>query len=152
MTYTEWRKKEEELANRLPLFYAFSNQQLDDELAKRNVTVKDIYRLSVFPGAFYLKADSEKIRDYFNRDSCKQLRELMMSDTQLAEEAIEYEMYNHEYPINWQGDWDVCSCFGGVEYKEDSDYRDYLSELGFNDEIIALYGRVARKVRSEGEW
>lgn len=26
--------------------------------------------------------------------------------------AFLYEMFNHEYAINWQADFDVCSCFG----------------------------------------
>ena len=32
--------------------------------------------------------------------------------------AFLYEMYNHEYGINWQGDWDVLSVFGTVSYED----------------------------------
>ena len=36
--------------------------------------------------------------------------------------AFLHEMFNHEYGINWQGDFDICSCFGdcsGVRDFED---------------------------------
>lgn len=30
--------------------------------------------------------------------------------------AFKHEMYNHEYPINWQADWDVLGCFFKVPW------------------------------------
>ena len=55
--------------------------------------------------------------------------------------AFLYEMCNHEYPINWQGDWDVCNCFTLEEpvYNEGKTYRDYLSEAGYGEDVILAY-------------
>ena len=77
---------------------------------------------------------------------------MMINDLDFAYSAFEYEMYNHEYPINWQGDWDVCSCFGHCEYDDSKYGKDYLAELGFNDLVIAQYYRASKTVRANGEW
>lgn len=47
--------------------------------------------------------------------------------------GFKYEMYNHEYGINWQGDWDVLSCFGHVDYRDDDGLTGYFDQLGFNE-------------------
>lgn len=47
--------------------------------------------------------------------------------------AFLYEMYNHEYGINWQADYDVISCFGRIKYREDNDINKYFDEAGFNE-------------------
>lgn len=44
-----------------------------------------------------------------------------------------YEMYNHEYGINWQADWDVLSCFGNPVYGEYKELNEYFDELNFSD-------------------
>lgn len=70
--------------------------------------------------------------------------------------AFEKELYNHEYLINWQGNWDVFSCFGNVEYKgdvlgESAEIEDYCKQLGFTDmhrkafkEAYSRYYEVAK--------
>ncbi len=52
--------------------------------------------------------------------------------------AFKHEMFNHEYLINWQGNWDIFSCFGNVKYKGDTlsgsdEIEDYIKQLGFTD-------------------
>ena len=76
----------------------------------------------------------------------------MENEDGFAYEAFEYEMYNHEYPINWQGDWDVCSCFGHCEYAEDKDGTDYLTDIGYSQKVINEYRRAAKKVYNAMEW
>ena len=41
----------------------------------------------------------------------KELNEAM-KDPEFAKSAFRYEMDNHEYSINWDGDSDVLNCFG----------------------------------------
>jgi hypothetical protein len=46
--------------------------------------------------------------------------------------AFLYEMYNHEYGINLQADWDVLSVFGTVSYEDSqSDINKCFDTLGF---------------------
>lgn len=156
MTYEEYREKRQKEINTLPLVFAFSNEQLDKALKKRGYTLKDagkvLYALPGQPGTFYFKNDAETIREYFNHDTDGELRKMMEDDKEFCREAFEYEMWNHEYPINWEGDYDVCSCFGHVEFDECKEAFDYLTELGFTAGVIKIYLDAASHVRRTGEW
>lgn len=72
-----------------------------------------------------------------------------LRDYEHAKSAFKYEMHNHEYPINWQGDWDVISCFVKVKYKGDGTEID---QTGWTDEIKRAYYDAAAEVRKEREW
>lgn len=54
------------------------------------------------------------------------------------------EMYNHEYAINWQGDYDVMCAFGNVEWHED-DLEAYFKELSFNETKKRAYMDARKK-------
>lgn len=153
-TYKDFRTARQEAFNKLPIFWAFSNKQLEEALAKRGFTMDDagrvLYRFG--NGGFYLKTDSETVKAFFARNWEGELHDLMEGDNSFAEDAFEYEMLNHEYPINWQGDWDVVSCFGTVEYDECKDGADYLRELGYGDGVVKAYARAARKVQRSFDW
>ncbi|MBO7688638.1 MAG: hypothetical protein J6V72_19830 [Kiritimatiellae bacterium] len=60
-----------------------------------------------------------------------------------AKEAFEHEMWNHEYAINWQADYDVISCFAKVAYKGDGSEID---QTGWTDEIKRAYRDAANHV------
>jgi hypothetical protein len=138
MTYQEYQAKRQEECNALPLFFAFSNEQFKKHMEERGLTENDtdkIYRLGD-TGGFYLRSDAALIKEYFQNDKLFEL----MQDPEFATSAFRFEMDNHEYSINWQGDWDVCSCFSKkeLEYGEDKDYRDYLKEAGMEN-LIPCY-------------
>jgi len=80
------------------------------------------------------------------------LEEDMQNSFELLKSAIKYEMANHEYHINWQGDWDVCSCFGSVKYKDAPDaLNSYFDELGWNDEQRRAYHEARREFLKEAD-
>ena len=60
-----------------------------------------------------------------------------------AKEAFEHEMWNHEYAINWQRDYDVISCFARVSFKGDGTEID---QTGWTDEIKRAYHDAANHV------
>lgn len=60
-----------------------------------------------------------------------------------AKEAFEHEMWNHEYAINWQRDYDVINCFAKVAYKGDGTEID---QTGWTDEIKRAYYDAANHV------
>lgn len=66
-----------------------------------------------------------------------------LRDYQHAKEAFEHEMWNHEYAINWQRDYDVISCFARVAYKGDGTEID---QTGWTDEIKRAYHDAANHV------
>ncbi len=55
-----------------------------------------------------------------------------MESFDYCKSAFLYEMYNHEYGINWQADWDVLSCFTNIAYKDESTSA-YLARTDFTD-------------------
>lgn len=143
MTYDEYKQQRQDAFNSLPIFFAFSKEQFKEAMESRGLTVDDTDKLYSFPGGgFYLRSDADIVRAFFNKpDPIKEL----MNDEGFAESAFYYEMANHEYHINWQGDWDVCSCFGNCEYDEEKTYVDYLKEEGYSDKTILAYHRARKK-------
>ena len=146
-TYKEYRNYMENGVNALPIFWAFSMDQFEEEMKKRGLTSKDTDKIyTIANGGFYLKSDADIIRAWFNEDHPKILRDRMESNQKFAREAFVYEMYNHEYPINWQGDFDVCSVFGSCKYSESKTGSDYLKEMGYSDKVIKIYNESAKKI------
>lgn len=99
----------EELSN-FPIAYAFNQQQLDEVLEKLGVT--DLYDcVTVFQhGDIVKREDAPKLIEMMRRHT-QELADAM-KDKEFAEAAFLYEMDNHEYAINWDGDDDVLNCFG----------------------------------------
>lgn len=147
MTYAEYRKQEQSTVDALPIFFAFSNEQLTDALKQRGFDsieegVKHIYRFGSM-GGFYLKKDAEIIRNWVKREN--KLPELMKNE-KFAIEAFVYEMCNHEYAINYyQGDYDVCSCFCKCEWDDDKTWREYLKEGGYDDTVLGYFKKALVK-------
>lgn len=60
--------------------------------------------------------------------------------------AFLYEMFNHEYGINWQADYDVCACFGNVSGVRDyADVEKLFDACGFNDTQRQAYAAARRE-------
>lgn len=141
--------------NKLPIFFAFGQKHFDEACRQRGFEPSEarekLFRLSD-TGGYYLKEDAEVVRAFMTDDWESRLRQMMEEDLSLAREAFEYEMANHEYPINMSGDWDVCSQFGVIEWAEEKNGTDYLEELGFSEKVIREYHKARVYVSSTMEW
>ena len=75
------------------------------------------------------------------------------NDFDALKSAFKYEMRNHEYAINWQGNWDVLSVFGQVRYVEgDYDIENYFDQLRFTDvQRRAYYAARSEYLREDME-
>lgn len=61
-------------------------------------------------------------------------KEKTVDDFEYQKNAFLYEMWNHEYGINWRADYDVLSSFGNITYVDaDNEAEQYFEQLGFND-------------------
>jgi len=152
MTYKEYTEMKQKEVNELPLHFAFSQEQLNQELEKMGCTRDDIVGLG-FAGAFVHKKDKEAVLAYFSKKD--PITDLMQNE-EFAVEAFYYEMCNHEYAINWQADWDVCACFceKDPEYAEEKTYVEYLKEDG-KENLIPFYRKAKEKYMhdaNENEW
>lgn len=140
ISYKEYRELKSKEVNDLPIFFAFSNEQLKEQMEKRGLKDDEydkIYRLPI-AGGFYLRADAEIIRAYFSKEN--ELPKLL-NNKRFAYQAFNYEMDNHEYAINYEGDYDVISCFFKCEYAYEKDYKDYLKECDRED-LIETYAKA----------
>lgn len=143
MNYAEYKKQEQEEYNNLPIFFAFGWDQFKKAMAERGLTENDTDKIySIGNGGYYLKTDAEIIREFFNRKD--ELPELMQNK-EFATDAFLYEIKNHEYCYNWEGDYDVCRCFGKCEFSEEKTYKDYLKEAGYDDEVIKCFKAALSK-------
>lgn len=108
--YLALQKKHREEIEAFPIAYAFSEQQLKEALEK--LGVNDIREcVTIFGhGDIVKKSDAGKFISMLKRHT-EEMRE-SLKDEEFAEAAFLYEMDNHEYAINYDGDGDVLGCFG----------------------------------------
>lgn len=67
-------------------------------------------------------------------------------DSEYWKSAFLREMFNHEYGINWQADFDVCSCFGDCSGVENIDDLNALFDAcNFSDVQRAAYMAARRE-------
>ena len=153
MTYQEWKTARQNEFNNLPIFFAFGKQQFKEQMEKRGLTENDTDKVyTIGFGGYYLIEDAPIIRAFMNKPDDLAER---MKDYDFAVSAFVYEMGNHEYHINGQGDWDVCSCFGNCEYDYWKSGRDYLKEEGYSDEVMDAYDEARKrfyKLCNENDW
>lgn len=106
--YLELRKQhEEEIAN-FRIAYAFSTSQFAEALQKLEATEDEVTSIWGH-GEILRKTDVRSYLEMLKRH-VKEIHELL-KDEEIAEEAFLYEMDNHEYAINWDGDEDVLAVF-----------------------------------------
>lgn len=140
VSYSEFIKKQQEEVNNFPIAYAFDNKQLEKALQK--LGANDISEcVTVFGhGDIVKKEDAPKLIKML-KNHTKEIHE-QLKNKEFAYEAFLYEMDNHEYAINWDGDDDVLSCFS-------LDFSD-LKEMGLID--IYNLSRKEHLRKAHEEW
>lgn len=106
--YLDLMKKHEQELTDFPIAYAFSDKQLQEALAKLGATKEECVTVSGH-GDIMKRTDVPAFFAMMKRHK-EELAEAM-KDEDFAEAAFLYEMDNHEYAINWDGDADVLACF-----------------------------------------
>lgn len=117
--YLDLRERQQQEVNNFPMFFAFNDHQFEEGLAKLGVTIEDIVSYSGI-GDYMRKTDLQAFKDMTIRHT-KEVHEAL-KDQKFAFAAFLYEMDNHEYAINWEGDTEVLGCLGLNKY--------YLKEFG----------------------
>ena len=108
--YLDLKKKHEQELSDFPIAYAFNDEQLKDALVKLGVnSTKEC--VTVFGhGDIVKKEDASKLIDMLKRHTAE-IKQKLKDDPDFAAAAFRYEIDNHEYAINWDGDDDVLRCF-----------------------------------------
>ena len=71
--------------------------------------------------AFYDKKDADFVNSGEELLAMLEKAEPERDNAEYWKNAFLREMFNHEYGINWQADFDVCSCFGNCSGVSDID-------------------------------
>lgn len=116
------------------IFGNFSDKKYEQEYRRK--TANMIYDPVAF--AYYAPEEADFVKHH-----CELLKGLVKQRENVADNyeyqkaAFLHEMYNHEYGINLQADWDVCSvfCAGALIYHrgEGSELQDYFEQCKFTD-------------------
>lgn len=75
--------------------------------------------------------------------------EKCLLDYGFLKSAIKYEMANHEYAINWQGNYDTLGCFGNIRFNDPDDPKPYLRQLGWTPDQCRAFWDARREYVSE---
>lgn len=139
--YLDLIEKHREEINNFPIAYAFNDEQLQEALKKLGVeSTKEC--VTVFGhGDIVKKENAPKLIDMLKRHT-KEVRDALLADEKFAEAAFLYEMDNHEYAINLDGDDDVLSCFGLASEE--------LRELGLEDAYLRAGIKHHKQMREWG--
>lgn len=122
--YLDLKERHRKEVNEFPIAYAFNDQQLKDALVKLGAKSKDECVTVFGHGDIVKKENAKPFIEMLERHS-KEIKDRLIADKEFAEAAFLYEMNNHEYAINYDGDGDVLSCFG-------MDFND-LEDFGLAD-------------------
>lgn len=102
--YLDLQKRQQKELEDFPIAYAFNEHQLKEALEKLDAKKEECVTLFGH-GDILKKVDVPAFKDMLKRHT-KELQDAM-KDEKFAEAAFLYEMDNHEYAINWDGDADV---------------------------------------------
>ena len=127
--YLDLKQRHQKEVEDFPIAYAFNGKQLKEAIEKLGATKQEVTTLGY--GTVIKKTDIPAFEELLE-DQRHELK-MAMQNKEFAYEAFLYEMDNHEYAINWDGDADVLGCFNLV-YAQ-------LDELGLEE----VYQRAARQ-------
>ena len=138
--YHDLLDKQRQELNDFPITYAFSKEQLEESLVKLgNPDISECCTVCNH-GDIMRKTDVQSFLTMLERHKIE-LHELL-KDPDLAQEIFEYEMDNHEYAINWDGDADVLGSLCLVE--------DDLEKM--NLQLVYRLARRNHMKRAHEEW
>jgi hypothetical protein len=147
--YYERTAKEHYIRNYYPMRRDYQSVfRSGDDLKEWYKEDKESSVFSKIAFAYFKKEDREFVdhmTDLFNAfTECNN----PLRDYENAKKAFRAEMFNHEYAINSQGDWDVIECFCPVRYKGDGTE---LEQTGWSEEIKRAYRDAAKEVLAQQE-
>ena len=150
--YNEYKNKEYFLHNyygmqvdSVPIFCCNPTEEQKREFERK--TKKMVYN----PVAFAYMSDADFVEHHVKLLlALEKAKDNMSSNYEYLKKAYLHEMYNHEYGINWQADYDTLSAFGNVSYHGDN-LNAYFEELKFTDLQKQAYLDARKQYLRESE-
>ena len=125
----------------ISMFFCGSDEEREK---RRKKTEKMIFSPVFF--AYYNKKDADFVRRGAELLATLEKAEPQNDDVEYWKSAFLSEMYNHEYGINWQADFDVCSAFGDCSSVRDyEDIEELFTACNFSDVQRTAYMAARRE-------
>lgn len=122
--YTEMKKRHQEEVNALPMYWAFSDVQFDQQLRELGLTRNDTGKLcKTFGGGFCLASDAQMIADTL-RGHRREMEEAISADETgdgFIKDMFMYELRNHEYTYTCEVEETVEACGFTMEQVENDE-------------------------------
>lgn len=116
----------------------------EEERAARKEKTKSMYYSDIAQAYLEKPERVEEINNLFN--VLEEAKEKNKNSVEYWQNAFLYEMFNHEYSINLQADYDVISCFANVDHVEDYENMYKLFEAAEFTEIqITAYKQALKE-------
>lgn len=154
--YQDYNNKDYFIRNYIPQKYdhesMFGIYYTDEEAEKAHKEALKKYPYPCHSCFSYFK--DRKIGDYINDllTALEYSRAALENDFEYWKSAIKYEMYNHEYAINYQAEWEVINCFGRVEWLGDFTSLDtWLNKSTLNETQKKAYKAALAEYNKESE-
>ena len=112
--YLDLQEKHRQELNDFPIAYAFNEKQLEEALEKLGATKEEC--VTVYGHGDIMKRTDVKEFKAMLRRHTLEVHDTLKADKEFAQAAFEYEMDNHEYAINWDGDDAIFDCFA-IDYE-----------------------------------
>ena len=136
-SYDEYDRKSYFLNN----YYAMQEDRISMFFINSGKEAEEAYKKSIEGMTFnpigycYMKNKDFIKRHCELKKQLEKAKNANKNDYDYQKNAFLSEMYNHEYGINMQADYDVLSVFGNIHYhgEENNELGKYFDELNFND-------------------
>lgn len=113
--------------------------------AEEEAFSEEVKGLHFNPVSFCYMSDTEFItRQAQLMDALEAAKDKAANDYEYHKAAFIREMFNHEYGINYQADYDTLSAFGPLNWSDD-DPESYMQQLNFNDTQKRAYYDARRE-------
>lgn len=130
-SYFDMKARHEKEINEFPFGFAFSNEQFKEMMEKWGLTENDTDKiLSIGMGGFIRKIDKEAMHDLFKRH--KEEKEKVLSNDKFLQEAIEYELGNHEYIITYDLEPTLSALGYSIDVLQDERFKNILEKAKKN--------------------
>ena len=124
-------------------FNIFHNEEEEAEYDRK---VSGMIRDAVGLCYYYPKVQEFVKHHYELREALFKAKDQMKNDYDYWFNAFLYEMYNHEYMISWNGDYNTLSTFGHITPYDGAPLNKWFKELQFTDTQIRAYHDAVREI------
>jgi len=144
--YTELKQKHEKEFNEFPIFFAFSNKQFEEGMAKFGLKPTDTDKIYRFgnSGGYYLRTDNERLCEMLKRYD-KELQDTIDADSTgegFIFEMFDYELADHEYIVTY----DISSTLDALDLTLEDIKNDKRLQHGLKlakESNVKRYGKYA---------